>query len=260
MCSDRLKFCESQMERGRINEQVKVEIISTLAHTHAGSGEVATVGWWLFLNAKYTADDNSIILVSCLFRPLFSPSFNRWKASTFSANWPAVIWIKHWFYPKFSRSVRCLFGNHVHVSSQRNAEREEDEGMKMRDNAKNPKRREDDIETQGGRQMGRRERRRTQGDKKTEQGIQQAAIKTEKKEKEERLSGGWEGTHAELKGEGVFFWSAVFKSLFTFTHCPTPATAHLCKSPALASSQHHQRDITANQAGTHVQILLPLKY
>lgn len=75
-------------------------------HTHAGSGEVARVGWWLLLSAKYTADDNSIILVSRLFRPLFSPSFYRWKASTFSANWPAAIWIKHWFYPKFSRCVR----------------------------------------------------------------------------------------------------------------------------------------------------------
>lgn len=44
-----------------------------------------------------------------------------------------------------SVTTRCLFGNHVHVSSQRNAEREEDEGMKMRDNAENPKRRGDDI-------------------------------------------------------------------------------------------------------------------
>lgn len=87
-----------------------------------------------------------------------------------------------------SVTTRCLFGNHVHVSSQRNAEREEDEGMKMRDNAENPKRREDDIETQEGRQTGRRERRRTQGDKKTEQGIQQAAIKMGKKKKRKKDS------------------------------------------------------------------------
>lgn len=76
----------------------------------------------------------------------------------------------------------------MHVSSQRNAEREEDEGMEMRDNAENPKRRGDDIETQEGRQTGRRERRRTQGDKKTEQGIQQAAIKTGKKKKRKKDS------------------------------------------------------------------------
>lgn len=80
-------------------------------------------------------------------------------------------------------TTRCLFGNHVHVSSRRNAERDEDEGMKMRDNAENPKRRGDGIETQEGRQTGRRERRRTQGDKKTEQGIRQAAIKRGKKKR-----------------------------------------------------------------------------
>lgn len=51
-----------------------------------------------------------------------------------------------------SVTTRCLFGNHAHVSWQRNAEREEDEGMKMRDNAENPKRRGDDIETQEERQ------------------------------------------------------------------------------------------------------------
>lgn len=55
--------------------------------------------------------------------------------------------------------------------------------MKMRDNTENPKWRGDNIETQEGRQTGRRGRRRTQGDEKTEQGIRQAAIKTGKKEK-----------------------------------------------------------------------------
>lgn len=62
-----------------------------------------------------------------------------------------------------SVTTGCLLGNHAHVSSERSAARGEDEGMKMRDGGENPNRSGDDIKTQGGRQTGRRERRRTQG-------------------------------------------------------------------------------------------------
>lgn len=58
--------------------------------------------------------------------------------------------------------------------------------MKMRDKAENPNQRGDDIERHGGRQTGCRERRRTRGDKKKEQGIRRAAIKRGKKKRKNR--------------------------------------------------------------------------
>lgn len=176
----------------------------------------------------------TIPLVSSVlsFAPFFPQSFYRWKASTFSANGPQSSELNIDFIQSLvavSVTTGCLLGNHAHISSQRSAARREDEGMKMRDSGENPNWSGDDIKTQGGRQTRRRERRRTQGDEKKEQGIWRAAIKRRKKIRkkvvdETGLAQNWKGKEFFF----LFFWSAVFNSLFTFTHCPTPATAHLC--------------------------------
>lgn len=60
-------------EDRRKNEQQVKSFTYALSHTHAGYGEVATVGWWLVLTAKDTTDDNSINPVSPLPPSLSTP-------------------------------------------------------------------------------------------------------------------------------------------------------------------------------------------
>lgn len=209
MCSDRLKFCELQMERGRMNSRLKER---SLAHLHTHMQVLVRWQQWVdgfFSTLNIQQMTIPLFLSVVFFAPFFLHPFIDERLPLFLPIGLQSSELNIDFIQSLvaaSVTTRCLFGNHVHVSSQRNAEREEDEGMKMRDNAENPKRREGDIETQEGRQTGRRERRRTQGDKKTEQGIQQAAIKTGEKRKGRKTQRWMRGDSRRIeRGKSFFF-------------------------------------------------------
>lgn len=137
--------------------------------------------------------------------------------------------------------------------------------MKMRDGGENPNRSGDDIKTQGGRQTGRRERRRTQGGmRRKNRGFGEQQLREEKRTG--RKTQWWMRRDSRRieRGKSFFFFfflkCGVQFSLYFHSLSNTCHSSSLLKSRSLSSSQHHHPDITANQAGTQVHILVPLKY
>lgn len=78
MCSDGFKLSVQQLEGERMKSSVSRLMERSL--THPQTHVQVVVRWHQWLDgffSKHTADDNSISLVSHLFRPLFSQSFYR---------------------------------------------------------------------------------------------------------------------------------------------------------------------------------------
>lgn len=153
------------------------------------------------------------------------------KGFHFFCQWPAVIWIKHWFYPKFSRCVRdgSLPPRETTCTSHRRGTLKEKRMKGWRwETAERIRTGEETIlkRNEGdGRDAGRGGEHR--GVRRKNRGFGKQQLR------EEKRRGGntqwWMSRDSHRIERGTFFfWSAVFNSLFTFTHCPTPATAHLC--------------------------------
>lgn len=147
------------MEQGKMSSRLKERSLAySRAHTHTQ----VLVRWQQWVDGFFSALNIQqmtipLFLSVVSFAPFFLHPFIDERLPLFLPIGPQSSELNIDFIQSLvavSVTTRCLFGNHMHVSSQSNAEREKDEGMKMRDNAENPKWRGDDIERQEGRQDG----------------------------------------------------------------------------------------------------------
>lgn len=190
------------------------------------------------------------------------------KGFHFFCQWPAVIWIKHWFYRKFSHWVRddllppqkstCLIAKGMPSQGEKE---EGDESAERGDGwgggTLKGKKRETDGDT--GSQWGRQGEHR--GDEKKEQGIRRAAIKRGRRERKKDSVVDEAGLTQNRKGKGFFEVQCSNLSLVPVIvqHLPqlisvkTPSPFFSLSFPSSLPPHSHnqQRDIRANQLEYH---------
>lgn len=212
--------------------------------------------WWVLLIAKDTTDDNSINPVSPLAPslpiPLFSQSFYRWKAPTFSVNGLQSSELNIDSIGSLvvaSVTTRCSLKN---TKSHREPRREgwrrwekEHRELERRERGRGKSCQEANIKMKERRQTGDigswvGRQGNTGGDEKKEQGTRQAAIKRGRRERNKGSAVDEAQLSQNRKGKGFFEVNVRIFILPATTHLRNPPSLPLLYSHPILPHSHHQ--------------------